>query len=220
MKILIFGDIHGNLVALEKLFEIEKNTFDHFVCHGDIVNYGPWTNDCLNFLDQKKNLGTFLRGNHEEYFIKGAYPGTNEIAKAFFNFCYPKFDDKYLPFISSFEKKVSMGEFSIMHTFNEKYIFQDTEVDGSEFENNTIVGHSHQQFHRKIDCKNLYNTGSLGQNRSLLNVANYLILDTKRNNVELKSFIFDIQKVISEMEVQKYPEICLNYYKSKKTINE
>lgn len=220
MKILIFGDVHGNLVSLEKLFEIEKNNFDAFICHGDVVNYGPWTNECLEFLYQKKEYGTLLKGNHEEYYLDGNYPGTNEVAKSFYEFCYPKFNDQYLPFILSFEKSKIIGEFSIMHTFGEKYIFKDTDLKGSEFKNNTIVGHSHQQFHRLIDSKNLYNTGSLGQNRMMLNVANYLILDLKKNTIEMESFIFDIKKVISEMEYHKYPEICLNYYKSKKTVNE
>jgi len=66
----------------------------------------------------------------------------------------------------------------------------------------------------------LYNTGSLGQNRSLLDIANYLIVDTIRNTVELKSFIFDIKKVISKMEELKYPLMCLNYYRSKNTVNK
>lgn len=220
MKILVFGDVHGNLVSLEKLFTVEKGNFDQFICHGDIVNYGPWTNECLEFLYQKRDSGIFLQGNHEEYYINGVYPGSNEVAKSFFNFCYPGFDKAWLPFISGFTKDTSAGAFTVMHTFGEKYIFQDTEINESEFKDNTVVGHSHQQYHRIVGSKNLYNTGSLGQNRALLDVANYLILDTQTNKVECKSFEFDIQKVISEMEARKYPEICLNYYKSKKTVNE
>lgn len=220
MKILIFGDVHGNLVALEKLFEIEKNNYDAFVCHGDIVNYGPWTNECIEFLLQKKDSGFFLKGNHEEYYIEGSYPGSNEVAKSFFNFCFPKFNDKYLPFITQFNEKFTKDSFSIMHSIKGMYIFKDTDIENLEFENNTIVGHSHQQFHRISKQRNLYNTGSLGQNRALLNVSEYLILDTHKKNVEMKSFLFDIKKVISEMEVQKYPEICLNYYKSKNTVDE
>jgi predicted phosphodiesterase len=220
MKLLIFGDVHGNLISLEKLFQIEKNNFDSFVCHGDIVNYGPWTNECLEFLSQKKEAGVFLKGNHEEYYLEGFYPGSNEVAKSFFDFCFPRFDNKYLPFISEFNKSYKTEVFKVMHTFGDKYIFQDTDINEMEFENNTIIGHSHQQYHRVIDNKNLYNTGSLGQNRALLNLANYLLVDMKTGKIEMKSFIFDINKIISEMEAQKYPEICLNYYKSKKTVNE
>lgn len=216
MKLLIFGDVHGNLVALEKLFQIEQNNYDQFVCHGDIVNYGPWTNECLEFLSQQQN-GIFLKGNHEEYYLEKSYPGTNEIAKSFFEYCYPKFNIEYNVFINEFSDMRMIGNFRIKHSVNGLYIFKDTDIENLEFENNTIVGHSHQQFHRMINGRNLYNTGSLGQNRSLLDVANYLIVDSETNAVELKSFTFDIQKVISKMEELKYPSICLNYYKSKNT---
>ena len=55
MILTIFGDVHGNLVALEKLFKIENEQTDLFVCHGDIVNYGPWTNECIAFLQNISN---------------------------------------------------------------------------------------------------------------------------------------------------------------------
>lgn len=219
MKVLIFGDVHGNLVALEKLFQIEQDNYDQFVCHGDIVNYGPWTNECLEFLSLQKN-GIFLKGNHEEYYLEKSYPGTNEIARTFFSYCFMKFDTNYLEFISEFRDINTIGDFNIRHSINDLYIFKDTDIESLNFENNTIIGHSHQQFHRVINGKNLYNTGSLGQNRSLLDIANYLIVDTIRNTVELKSFIFDIKKVISKMEELKYPLMCLNYYRSKNTVNK
>ncbi|MCX8531507.1 metallophosphoesterase family protein [Chryseobacterium luquanense] len=219
MRILIFGDVHGNLISLEELFKIEKDNYDQFVCHGDTVNYGPWTNECLEFLSQQPN-GTFLKGNHEEYFLEKFYPGSNEIAKSFFEFCYPQFDEKYLPLISKFQDRYSIGDFKVTHSIEGLYIFKDTNVEKLNFEDNTVVGHSHQQFHRVINDKNLYNTGSLGQNRGLLDVANYLVIDTRTNTVELKGFVFDIQKVISKMEDLAYPSICLNYYKSKNTLNK
>ncbi|WP_202924428.1 metallophosphoesterase family protein [Flavobacterium phycosphaerae] len=84
MKIIIFGDVHGNLVALEELFRLEKTESDAFICHGDVVNYGPWTNDCIQYLKEISNV-TLLKGNHEKYFIDGLYDGTNEIAQAFSN---------------------------------------------------------------------------------------------------------------------------------------
>jgi len=219
MRILVFGDVHGNLIALEELFKIEKDNYDQFICHGDIVNYGPWTNECLEFLSQQRN-GILLKGNHEEYYLEKFYPGSNEVAKSFFEFCYPQFEDKFLPIISTFKGEYSIGNFKVRHSIEGLYIFKDTDIKNLNFEDNTIVGHSHQQFHRVISGKNLYNTGSLGQNRALLDVANYLIIDTETNVVELKSFVFDIQKVLSKMESLKYPSICLNYYKSKNTINK
>ena len=55
MRILIIGDIHGNLISLEKLLKIEESNYDLLVCHGDIVNYGPWSNECVELLRLKQN---------------------------------------------------------------------------------------------------------------------------------------------------------------------
>ena len=55
MIVTVFGDVHGNLPALEKLFAIETSATDLFVCHGDLVNYGPWSNECVDFLETKNN---------------------------------------------------------------------------------------------------------------------------------------------------------------------
>lgn len=218
MRVLVFGDVHGNLLALEKLFKIEEGNYDEFICHGDIVNYGPWQNECIDFLNVKGN-GIFLRGNHEEYYIDGKYPGENEVAKSFFEFCFPKFESKHIETISSFKSMTVVGDFHVKHSIDGLYIFDDTLLSDNFISDNTIIGHSHQQFHRTINGKSLYNTGSLGQNRSFLNIANYLIIDLEKSNVELKYFVFDINLVISKMNEMKYPSICLNYYKSKKKIN-
>ena len=55
MIITVFGDVHGNIIALEKLFDLEKNQTDLFICHGDVVNYAPWSNDCVAFLENQSN---------------------------------------------------------------------------------------------------------------------------------------------------------------------
>ena len=63
-----------------------------------------------------------------------------------------------------------------------------------------IFGHSHQQFKRKKEEFNLINTGSLGQNRSNINQSCYIKLNTETNEIELKFFIHDIDKVINQMK--------------------
>lgn len=37
MKLLIFSDIHGDSIALERLVQIEA---DHYFCAGDLANWG------------------------------------------------------------------------------------------------------------------------------------------------------------------------------------
>lgn len=209
-RFIIIGDIHGNLPALEKLFLIEKS-FDGVICHGDVVNYGPWSNECVQLLNEMKNV-CCLRGNHEQSFIKGIYEGKNPLVQFFFKQCFPNFNQ--IETISSYKDQIRIGDFTIQHTINDQYIFQDTEV--NDLNCNYIIGHSHQQFIRMISNFKLINTGSLGQNRAYINVSEYLILDTEINKINLKSYLYDVDLVIDKMKSMNYPTECTNYYLSKK----
>jgi predicted phosphodiesterase len=213
----IFGDVHGNLVALEKLFKIENHQTDIFICHGDVVNYGPWTNQCIAFLDTIPNFIPLL-GNHELFFLEGFYNGTNLIANAFFDHCYANFDTSFSAKLQKYNLSFELDNIVIQHTINNQYIFADTDISNIEINSNFIIGHSHQQFQRKKDNFDIVNTGSLGQNREFINKSCYIKYDTITKKIELKSFIHDINIVINQMKSEKYPAICINYYLSKKII--
>lgn len=215
MIITIFGDVHGNLIALEKLFELEKSQTDVFISHGDIVNYGPWTSECVELLKDIPN-GIFLKGNHEEFFINGVYLGTNVVARSFFEHCYTYFNKSLIPEISAYKDTIQIENFVIQHTISNQYIFVDTDISNLLVKNDYIIGHSHQQFERGKDNFKIYNTGSLGQNRQFINQSCYIKFDTITKKIEMKNFNHDINKVINKMKAEKYPSICLDYYLSKK----
>ena len=214
MIITVFGDVHGNIIALEKLFDLEKNQTDLFICHGDVVNYAPWSNDCVAFLDNQNNC-KLLKGNHEKYFIDGNYDGENIVARSFFEFCFNKFEESNKKIINNYNQDFEIENFKIQHTIFDKYIFLDTDLDDNKIYKNQIIGHSHQQYQRECNGFQIFNTGSLGQNRSFINKCDYLKIDTDNNNVELKYFTHNIDVVINQMKAEKYPEICANYYLSK-----
>ncbi len=213
MIYLICGDIHGNLPALELLLKKEHNNYDYLICHGDVVNYGPWSNECVTLLNSLKNK-TLLKGNHESYFLSGIYIGSNIIAKEFFNFCFPKFISFNL--IKSYELTFNIKNFIVQHTIFDKYIFKDTDVD--KIENNFIIGHSHQQYNRIVNGKHIINTGSVGQNRTFINCINYILYDDINYLIDLKYLIYDHNLIIDKMISENYPKICIEYYKSKKTM--
>ncbi|ADQ79099.1 metallophosphoesterase [Paludibacter propionicigenes WB4] len=217
MKILIFGDVHGNLIALERLVKLEQSQVDFFVCHGDIVNYGPWTNECVRLLNDIPNVFV-LKGNHEKYFIDGFYDGTNIVARASFEKCYASFDKSLVKVLDQYENQFQIDDFIIRHTIENRYIYANTNIADLKIDCNYIIGHSHQQFEGELNDYKLYNTGSLGQNRQFINKSCYLILNTDTKKVEFKSYIFDIKKVINEMKVQNYPQICIDYYLSKQQL--
>ena len=71
MKYLIMADIHGNLPALEKT--ISKEEVNGYLILGDVVNYAPWSNECVDLLSSLDDC-ICLMGNHEEYFINKHCP--------------------------------------------------------------------------------------------------------------------------------------------------
>lgn len=217
MRYLVFGDIHGNLPAFESMLEKEKGNYDLLACHGDVVNYGPWSNECVELLDSQTD-SVKLIGNHELAFIEGVYKGHHPIAKAFFNFCYPKFDNSLIDTIKQYEMEIDFGSFNVQHTISDRKIFLNTDLSDIKINTNHIIGHSHQQFERDVNGFKLINTGSLGQDRKFINQSCYVILDTAKNSIELKSFTHDIDKVIDKMKADKYPDICIGYYLSKERL--
>jgi len=212
MKLLIFGDIHGNLVALEKMLNAEKGQYDIMVCHGDVVNYGPWSNECVELLNNINCPCTI--GNHEEAFLAGDYTGKNLLVKRFFSQTYKSFNN--LDIISNYTKQIIIEDFKITHTVNDSYYFPDSNLSTLKLEMNTIIGHSHYPFIRNDSVKNLFiNTGSVGQNRKNLSIINYLILDTITKKAEIKNLEYEPKFLISEMKAQNYPIECIAYYNSK-----
>ncbi len=212
MRYLVFGDVHGNLLALEEMLAEERGEYDQLISHGDVVNYGPWSNECVELLHDLDCI--CLMGNHEEYFIKGIYPGQNEIAKTFFSFCYPFFKKNYM--IDHYRNFYDIADCRITHTINNSYIFPDTDISAYTIDRNYIIGHSHYQFQKQYNGFSLYNTGSVGQNRKFINAIDYIVVDEHQHLIELKSLIYDVDKVINKMVSMQYPQMCISYYQLKK----
>jgi predicted phosphodiesterase len=207
LRVLVFSDVHGNLPAFEQMLNKEKG-IDLYISLGDIVNYGPWSNECVDLLESLPSQK--LMGNHEEYFIAGMYGGRSELVQSFFDECFPKFSR--IDRIKRYEDQCQTGSFTCKHTINNKYIFLDTVID---VVGNFFIGHSHYQFDKKESMFEVVNVGSVGQNRKEINVICYAIYDVENNSVKLKEQIYDIDLIINKMKDDKYPSQCIEYYQKK-----
>ena len=65
MKIVVIGDVHSNLPALEAVMkEIKENIKpDVILFSGDAVGYGPWPGETIDIL--KENVDFGVLGNHD-----------------------------------------------------------------------------------------------------------------------------------------------------------
>jgi predicted phosphodiesterase len=64
MKIIVVSDIHGNWPALRAVFESES-TFDGILCLGDLVDYGPFPVECVQWAIEMVAREWIFQGNHD-----------------------------------------------------------------------------------------------------------------------------------------------------------
>lgn len=208
-RILIYSDVHGNLPAFEAMLK-DAGPCDSYICLGDLVNYGPWSNECVD-LALSLPAPVLLMGNHEEAFIAGSYPGDNILVQRFFAACIPSFARHAE--ISGFQQAYTLDAYECCHTIGSQYIYPDTQI---KLDRNYMIGHSHHQFLYENNGYKLYNAGSVGQNRKYINIASYLIYDTDDDGrTEMHNVRYPVGQVISEMKDRMYPQECIEYYLKK-----
>ncbi len=69
MRYGLYSDIHGNLEALNAVFEtLEKEGVDKYICGGDVVGYGANPKECLEMVMER---GTMIVAGNHDYAIAG-----------------------------------------------------------------------------------------------------------------------------------------------------
>ena len=210
MKLAIFGDVHGNLIALERFVDVTRGAAEAYVCLGDVVNYGPWNDECLELVMQLPH-SSIIEGNHERLFL-----GTEDVddelplVRDFFHHSRQFFSRTDL--ISGLPASVEVGRFRCTHTLEGRRIYQDSEV---SVDRDYIIGHTHHQFRIERSGFLILNPGSVGQNRKWIDTVDYLILDDETGDVDFRSVTYDVGKVLSEMRLRQYPPQCIEYYATK-----
>lgn len=206
----IFSDVHGNLPALEQFVASTRSLADAYLCLGDVVNYGPWNDECLDLVFSLPGI-VVLEGNHERLFL-GTEP-----------------DDSLIPLVREFlyhsrtfftrQDRIArlprdhvLGRFFCIHTIDNRRIFPDTPL---EIDRDYLIGHSHHLFQREIDGFLLLNCGSIGQDRQRIDRLNYVLYNTVTGEIRLCQEIYPAERLLQEMKVRGYSQRCLDYYRSK-----
>lgn len=207
MNIYFLSDIHGNLPALEiALKNIEKESTIIFL--GDIVNYGPWSEECVQVINSIENKIT-IKGNHENYYLNPSLI-KNSIVKKFYDHTIEKFYSNKI--ISSYDNFYKFKNYMCLHTINEKKIFKDTIIN---IDQKYIIGHSHHQFINKQNKYLIINPGSVGQNRANINLISFCKYNLSNDTFKFFNIEYDVNILINEMKNLNYPKVCLDYYISK-----
>ncbi|HEY1795836.1 MAG TPA: metallophosphoesterase family protein [Stellaceae bacterium] len=210
MRVAVFSDVHANLPALETFVADTRGRVDGYVCLGDVVNYGPWNDECLDVVVSLPGI-VFIEGNHERLFLgTEAIADEHPLVQQFYAASIARFTRRSL--IENLALQHDLGDFSCVHTIDHRRIYADTEVpvDGSYF-----IGHTHHAFDVTRKRNRIVNCGSIGQNRRRVDRLNYALVDTGSGDVALMERDYPVEILISEMKRLNYPRACLDYYYSK-----
>lgn len=210
MKTAIFSDVHGNLPALRAFVDHTRHDVDAYVCLGDIVNYGPWNDECLELVFSLPNI-VVLEGNHERLFL-----GTEDIrheiplVQHFYRHSIACFTNHDL--IRGLPLEYEIDGFTCVHTIDGKRIYENTPI---EIDRNYVIGHTHHAFSIVRSGHRIVNCGSIGQNRRDISRPSYALLDLDRGSICLEELSYDVGKLFTEMKRRGYGQECLDYYWSK-----
>jgi len=229
----IFGDIHGNLHALEAVLRAyEDEGIDSYLCTGDLVGYGAFPRECIE--RTRAVCQHIVAGNHDfavcekltlEFFnsyAKSAVLWTRE--------ALTKEDLEYLhslPITVAVDSDVTLAHATIYdaHAFDYIQTQYDAHLSLQELRTSCgFVGHSHIpiSFYLRdgvvgwtmegtIDLdacdKVLVNVGSVGQPRDENPKAAYAVYDTEERKIWIKRVNYDVEAAIRAIEKNRLPRI-------------
>jgi len=184
MKALIISDIHSNIYALEAIWKQEQNS-DVIYCAGDLVDYGPYPKEVLNWMRSHDAL--CVRGNHDKWLVT-CYRAGNTLERMPLNkrswvhhnaSLLEEQDIRYLeqlPKIIVFE--LDEITYAITHLYQEyeeivsihaykQFIEECTNTNKKKCITKLIFGHTHRQAVRYLSDQLLWlNPGSVSYRRN------------------------------------------------------
>jgi len=210
MRIAIFSDVHGNLPALEAFVEATRGAADAYLCLGDVVDYGPWNDECLELVHALPG-SVLLEGNHERLFL-GTEPVDRELplVQEFYRTSSRFFSRRDL--IAGLPTSYRLDAFVCAHTIDGRRIYADTEI---EVRHDYLIGHTHHQYEIRRSGRRIVNCGSVGQNRARIDRAAYAVYDTASAELALCQVPYRIDRLMRELTARGYPQPCIDYYRDK-----
>lgn len=224
MKIAILSDIHANKEALSCIFDFLKsqNNLSGLVLLGDIIDYGPHSNEVVQML-QDVNLHIFCNiwGNHEDAIINDNYQKfSSERGIQSAKFTKSHLTDETKKFLQTQMQTSGFMEFELCEKkclavhgslednfWKSIFVHQDLEL-YSKYDY-VFSGHSHEPhfFEKFYKTENLQtrnrkktifiNPGSVGQSRNLNPLAQFVLLDVSTEEIVFKKIQYDIAKEMS-----------------------
>lgn len=224
MRFAIISDIHSNLEALEKAFEIiEKKNIDEIVCLGDLVGYGASPNECVELT--RKRTSHVLLGNHDQAaFDLSQTEHFNRHARTAAYWTNQTLTQENLEYLKALPLQCTLGDLTFVHASPKEpsqweYVFSAHEAK-SNFEyfrtRLCLIGHTHipgifpenlktQKSRLSSDNRYIINVGSIGQPRDGNWRLSFGLFDTSAWTYELIRSEYDVQAASEKIVAADLP---------------
>jgi diadenosine tetraphosphatase ApaH/serine/threonine PP2A family protein phosphatase len=230
----VFGDIHGNLDALETCVAHMKEVgVEYYVCLGDVIGYGAQPNECLTMV--RELTDHIIAGNHE-YAVCGkmGLEFFNAYAKEAIEWTRDQLSEDELEFIRRMPLVEQVNGYTIAHStlhapeaFGYIETLYSAHMSLSFLEDKVcFVGHSHVPITFVLDQeqrtltytvdeeitlgashKALVNVGSVGQPRDENPKASYATYDTESGEVKIHRLEYDVESAAQKIRDAGLPEV-------------
>lgn len=232
-RIALISDIHGNLPALEAVYRhAVQFGASIFLNAGDTVGYGPFPNECLNFLRSHHIISVI--GDYDLKVLR--YPEKadkykkhkNALRVLSFQWAYDQLSEKNLQYLQQLplfrEMVFAEKTFYLTHgaPLNIKTHLGSL-TSGQEWRDNQrkagtdfiITGNSHHFWKEKVANSNFINPGSVGRQDDGDPRASYVILSIGRF-IQINRFrvAYELPPLINKLQAYNLPTQFVYMFKN------
>ena len=227
-RVTIFGDIHGNLPALEAvLADIETHDLTPLYCLGDLVGYGTFPNKVIATV-RERNIPT-LMGNYDQgvgnssddcgcAYTSKASEALGKRSIAWTNQNTTPGNKLFLKQLADqFPLQLEGLRIRLVHGSPRKineYLYEERPdttmerlLDIAEADV-LICGHTHIPYHRILPSgRHVVNAGSVGKPKDGNPQACYIVLEVTEDNLNVmfKRVPYDVERIAQAIEASDIP---------------
>lgn len=234
MRYGVFSDVHGNLEALDAVFELfRQQEVGAWLCLGDLVGYGPNPNECIERVAALKRL-QIVGGNHD-FAVVGLKPMDRfqNFAARSLTWTKRHLKEENRNYLMRLPRLVEGSQFTLAHGSPrdpiDEYILTSRQyLDNLAHFRTSVcfVGHTHAAGvfmtdslgiiqHRKLQEKEtimldpqnkmIVNVGSVGQPRDGDPRAAAMVYDSDQGTVQIFRAEYNIESVQKKMRQASLP---------------
>lgn len=228
MKFAIFGDIHGNIEALQAAYGAAQAAGAEKIYHlGDLGGYSPFVNEVVDFVKEhdiegvQGNYDETVANNREHCGCKAEDPVQEEMANKSFEWTKEHASQKTKEYLGKLPVEIIFAvhgrKVALFHATprkNNLYWYEDRpekffqEMAGKIDADVLIYGHTHKPYTKVISGKTFVNAGSVGKPKDgdPRPCVTLVEITPERVNVEFLRVSYDVEKAAAAIIASGLPE--------------